>query len=59
MWSALPVSAIHWALNVENLILTGTGNINGTGNGDANALTGNSGGNILDGGAGADILAGG
>ena len=40
--------------NVENLTLTGSGNINGTGNGDANVITGNSGNNILDGGAGAD-----
>ena len=45
--------------NVENLTLTGSGNINGTGNGDANTITGNSGNNILDGGAGADSMAGG
>ncbi len=45
--------------NVENLILTGTGNVNGTGNALANALTGNSGNNTLDGGAGADAMAGG
>jgi Ca2+-binding RTX toxin-like protein/subtilisin family serine protease len=47
------------AANVENLILTGTGNINGTGNSDANSLTGNSGNNILDGGAGIDDMTGG
>jgi Ca2+-binding RTX toxin-like protein len=45
--------------NLENLTLTGTGSINGTGNGLANKITGNSGNNVLDGGAGADQLAGG
>jgi Ca2+-binding RTX toxin-like protein len=45
--------------NVENLTLTGSGNINGTGNSLDNALTGNSGNNALDGGAGNDLLTGG
>ena len=45
--------------NVENLTLTGTANINGTGNGVANVITGNSGNNVLDGGAGADTMIGG
>ncbi|MFG6455798.1 beta strand repeat-containing protein [Roseateles sp. BYS96W] len=45
--------------NVENLILLGTADIDGTGNGQANQLTGNSGNNVLDGGGGADIMTGG
>ena len=45
--------------NVENLVLTGTGDINGTGNGLVNILTGNGGNNILDGGKGPDTMRGG
>ncbi|MBD2512496.1 hypothetical protein H6G91_35730 [Nostoc muscorum FACHB-395] len=44
--------------NVENVTLTGTAAINGTGNTANNFITGNSGNNTLDGGAGNDILAG-
>jgi Ca2+-binding RTX toxin-like protein len=44
---------------VENLVLTGTADINGTGNALDNVLTGNTGANRLDGGAGADAMAGG
>ncbi|MET0238385.1 MAG: family 16 glycosylhydrolase [Sphingobium sp.] len=44
---------------IETLVLTGGGNLNGTGNGYANAIVGNGGNNILDGGAGADIMTGG
>ena len=44
--------------NVENLTLTGTLAINGTGNDLANILLGNSAANQLDGGAGADVLKG-
>ncbi|KQP54901.1 M10 family metallopeptidase C-terminal domain-containing protein [Methylobacterium sp. Leaf108] len=46
-------------LNLENLVLTGTASVAGTGNGLANALTGNAGANLLDGITGADTLAGG
>ncbi|HWA11613.1 MAG TPA: calcium-binding protein, partial [Burkholderiales bacterium] len=45
--------------NVENLTLTGDGDINGTGNALANVLLGNSGNNVLNGGAGADQMSGG
>jgi serralysin len=45
--------------NVENLLLTGSGDIIGTGNELANTITGNAGNNILDGGAGVDKLIGG
>lgn len=45
--------------NVENLVLLGTGNLNGTGNDLANIIKGNVGINILDGGAGADTMDGG
>src|SRR6185369_3660712 len=44
------------ASNVENLVLTGTAVINGTGNPLANVLTGNAGDNDLRGGDGDDTL---
>lgn len=59
------MSAITWTLqtgdNIENLTLTGSSSVKGTGNELDNTITGNSGANILDGGAGAgsDSLIGG
>jgi len=56
-------SAVTFSLsnlaNIENLTLTGSGNLNATGNTANNILTGNSGINILNGGAGIDTLIGG
>ena len=54
-------ASVSYALSgfVENLTLTGTGNINGAGNDIANVIVGNSGSNILTGGAGDDTLTGG
>jgi Ca2+-binding RTX toxin-like protein len=45
--------------NIENLILSGTGSINGTGNSSNNTITGNSGSNLIDGSAGNDTMIGG
>jgi len=45
--------------NVENLILTGTAAINGTGNASHNVITGNAANNTLNGGTGVDTLIGG
>ncbi|MCT0254797.1 hypothetical protein [Synechocystis sp. CS-94] len=45
--------------NVENLTLTGTGNINGTGNAFDNVIMGNDGNNSLNGGNGNDTIIGG
>ncbi|MFB2552922.1 S8 family serine peptidase [Ensifer soli] len=43
---------------IENLVLTGTAAINGTGNSAANSITGNAAANLIDGGTGADTMAG-
>lgn len=45
--------------HVENLILTGSDNLVGTGNDGDNVLVGNDGNNLLDGGKGADTMIGG
>ncbi|WLG83973.1 M10 family metallopeptidase [Pseudomonas cucumis] len=54
-------SSIDYTLgaNVENLILIGNANLNGTGSAVNNRMTGNDGANLLDGGLGADTLIGG
>ncbi len=54
-------SSITYVLgnNVENVSLTGSGNINATGNAQDNVLTGNGGNNVLNGGAGVDTMIGG
>lgn len=52
-------SNINGRQHIENMTLTGSGNINATGNDLANVLTGNAGNNVLDGGAGIDTLIGG
>ena len=58
-------SAVTWGLgvNFENLVLTGTANINGNGGGSSiltpNHITGNSGSNFLSGWGGNDTLLGG
>jgi Ca2+-binding RTX toxin-like protein len=53
-------SSVSYTLsaNVENLTLTGSAPVNGTGNTANNLLVGNSAGNVLDSGAGADSLRG-
>jgi len=54
-------SSISYTLpdNVQNLILTGTNAINGTGGSINNGIWGNSADNIIDGGAGVDMMVGG
>jgi len=45
--------------HVENMVLTGTSSISGTGNILDNRITGNNENNLIDGGAGADVMTGG
>jgi len=55
------ISAVTWTLGatLENLTLSGSAAINGTGNSAANVITGNGAANTLGGGAGNDTLNGG
>jgi Ca2+-binding RTX toxin-like protein len=56
------ISSLSYSLvgkELENILLTGTQNLNATGNSQANQLTGNAGNNIIDGGVGVDTLEGG
>lgn len=54
-------ASVNWMLgaNIENLTLTGSANVAGTGNELNNVITGNTGGNTLSGLAGDDTLDGG
>jgi Ca2+-binding RTX toxin-like protein len=55
-------SSVSYSLSgqyIENLTLTGTGNINATGNGLANTIVGNGGNNYINGGTGPDQMYGG
>ena len=53
-------ASLSWTLsaNIENLNLTGSAAINGTGNELANVITGNEAANVISGGAGDDLLRG-
>ncbi|MEP4036361.1 M10 family metallopeptidase C-terminal domain-containing protein [Pseudophaeobacter sp.] len=57
--SKIGLSLSDYSENVENLTLTGTGNISGTGNSQNNLINGNGGNNILNGAGGDDTLYGG
>ena len=52
-------TSYNLGLYVENLVLTGSQDISGTGNDLANQITGNSGDNSINGGLGADTMNGG
>ena len=55
------LASVSWTLsgNVENLVLTGSAALSGTGNALDNQITGNAGNNTLNGGNGNDVLIGG
>ncbi|VVP77213.1 hypothetical protein PS934_00353 [Pseudomonas fluorescens] len=54
-------ASVSWTLgaNLENLVLTGVSDINGTGNERDNFITGNAANNVLEGAAGVDSMSGG
>jgi Ca2+-binding RTX toxin-like protein len=58
VFSSVTYSLSAHGTNVKNLTLTGTADINGTGNSLSNSIIGNSGNNILDGGGGNDVIDG-
>jgi len=58
-YSLAPGTPGNQGYGIENLTLTGSGNINATGNSKNNVLKGNTGSNVLDGGLGLDTLTGG
>jgi trimeric autotransporter adhesin len=51
-------ASFRLAANVETLVLQGSADLQGTGNGQSNMIYGNGGNNPIDGGAGADVLTG-
>lgn len=51
-------ASTHVLGQIENLVLTGNSDVDGTGNDADNTITGNTGSNILSGGAGNDVLNG-
>lgn len=54
-------SSVSWTLgaNLENLVLTGVSDVDGTGNERRNFITGNAANNVLDGAVGNDSMSGG
>lgn len=59
VYSTISFSLTGTAAGIDDAFLTGTADVNLTGNGLANRLTGNAGNNVLDGGSGNDVLDGG